>query len=208
MKHLISFAALALFSLSANADIFKPTGTGPIVEKVALPATITSESPAMTLNSIGAGLRDKKVVMVNVKVYVGQLFVSNLEAFKKADSLNSIEQIEGLAIRLHFLRDVDAENVKNSFRDALKANKVDFKSAEINKFLEAVAAGGEAKSGKTLTVFGHKNADGTETIVYESNDKKATSISGSKGFIKNVFSIWLGTPSDSGVKKLKEAILK
>ena len=52
-----------------------------------------------------------------------------------------------MAIQLHFLRDVDADNVQKSFKEALKANNVSLEDAAVKQFLDSVAKGGEAKDG-------------------------------------------------------------
>jgi hypothetical protein len=212
MKNLIA----ALFSLmlvqSASAALLTTEGTGPTVEKVNLPATatVTSEGETIKLSSVGAGLRTKKVVFVNVKVYVGQLFVSDLATFKKteAEALSSLKDQKAVAIQLHFVRDVDAEKVQKSFHEALEANKVSTSDASVKEALDAVAKGGEAKEGKALTILGTKMKDGSEAISYETTSGQVTTIKGSAGFIEKMFAIWLGKPSDDGVTQLKKALLK
>ncbi len=210
MRKIFATFATLFFALGANASLLTVEGTGSSVEKVQLPATARLATPEITLKSVGSGLRDKKVVLVNVKVYVGQLFVSNLETFKKTDSeaLASLNEQKAAAIRLHFLRDVDSENVRNSFKDALKANSVNLEDTSVKSFLDAVVAGGEAQKGKVMTILAYKNDDGSETVAYENTSGKATEIKGTAGLMKNIFSIWLGKPSDDGVKKLKSSILK
>jgi len=160
------------------------------------------------LSFVNAGLRSKKVVFVNVKVYVGEFLVGDTAKFKKTEALKSITEASPALIQLHFLRDVDAEKVQSSFKEALEANKVDLKKPEILKFLDAVKTGGEAKKGKMLSILGVKKGDGSEVITYEDSNSKATTVSGGAGFIQEIFSIWLGTPSDDGVAKLKENLLK
>ena len=210
MRKIFATVVPVFFALSANASLLTTEGTGGSVEKVQLPTMARLATPEISLKSVGAGLRDKKVVLVNVKVYVGQLFVSNLETFKKTDTdaLNSLSDQKAAAIQLHFLRDVDSENVRNSFRDALKNNSVNLEDTSVKAFLNAVVAGGEAQKGKVMTVLAFKNDDGTETVVYENTAGKATEVKGPAGLMKNIFAIWLGKPSDDGVKKLKSSILK
>lgn len=160
------------------------------------------------LQYVGAGLRNKKVVMVNVRVYVGEFFIGDSAKFQKSNPQKTVSDATPALIQLHFLRDVDAEKVQSSFKDALEANKVDLNKAEIQKFLEAVKTGGEAKKGKMLSILGVKKGDGSEIITYEDSNSKATTVSGGAGFIQDIFAIWLGTPSDDGVAKLKADILK
>ncbi|WP_413287751.1 chalcone isomerase family protein [Bdellovibrio sp. HCB337] len=200
--------AAALFSSSVTfAQILKVQPGTEKIEGVALPAS-ASTSEGQKLQFVGAGLRNKKVVMINVKVYIGSLFVTDNTKFKKSEPLKTITDAAPVAMQLHFLRDVDAEKVQTSFKDALEINKVDIKKPEVQKFLDAVKTGGEAKKGSTFTILGSKRSDGSEVIVYEDSNLKATTISGGAGFLQDIFSILFGTPSDDGVAKLKAEILK
>ncbi|MBC7371575.1 MAG: chalcone isomerase family protein [Bdellovibrionaceae bacterium] len=207
---LASAALVICLSVVGASALTLKTEPGPTnIEKVSIAQSATT-ADGIKLVSVGAGLRTKKVVFVNVKVYIGQLFVANIGAFRKniSEALKSSADAAPIAIQLHFLRDVDAEKVQSSFKDALESNKVDLKKTEIEKFLSAVKTSGAAKEGKSLTILGSKAKDGTETIVYEDVNGKATTVGGPAGFIQEIFAIWLGTPSDDGVAKLKAEILK
>lgn len=209
-RSLFSLLILLSLSIHAKAALIIADKAGGTLEKVSLSKTATADidGASHSLQVVGAGLRAKKVVFVNVKVYVGELFVSSLEGFKKADPLTSIKDQKAIAIQLHFLRDVDSENVRKSFKEALEANKVNIQDSSIQQFLESVAKGGEAKSGKALTILGFKHSDGSESISYETTSGNVSQIKGSEGFVQNIFSIWLGKPSDDGVASLKKEILK
>ena len=110
-------------------------------------------------------------------------------------------------VQLTFLRDVEADKVQVSFRDALVANNIDINSAEVTKLFSFMVAGGEAKNGKTMTFVTNKNPDGTETLYFEDTNGTVNSVVG-KDLTKNIFSMWLGVPADDGLKKLKEELLK
>lgn len=211
MKKWIVLSSLLLASLSSSAAILETKGSGTKIEKLTLPteAIARVNEQEIPLTSVGAGLRSKKVVFVNVKVYVGQLYVADTAAFQKseASALTSLKTQNAVAIQMHFLRDVDAENVQNSFQEALKVNGIATDSAEIKQFLTSVSKGGEAKSGKSLIVLGHRH-NGQESVFYEDTAGNVSEIKGGEGFIEKVFSIWLGKAADSGVAKLKSEILK
>jgi hypothetical protein len=200
------FALVAVLITLLTSGAYAQSGTSQL-EGVTLSMNGLTRD-GQKLSYIGAGLRSKKVVLVNVRVYVGELFVSDTAKFKKSEALKTVADASPALIQMHFLRDVDAEKVQSSFKEALEANKIDLKKPEIQKFLEAVKNGGEAKSGKMLSVYGAKKGDGSEVITYEDSNSKATTVSGGAGFIQEIFAIWLGTPSDGGVAKLKEDILK
>jgi hypothetical protein len=209
MKIFVSLATALLLSVNASAALLSADGTSGKLEKVNLSSSVTTntENESMKLSYVGSGLRAKKVVFVNIKVYVAEFFVSNPEKFKKTEPLNSLKDQKAVAIQLHFLRGVDAENVQKSFKEALSANGVNIDDAGVKQFLEAVAKGGEAQEGKALSILGSQLADGSQKISYETTSGSITEIKG-QGLVEKVFSIWFGKPSDDGVATLKNSILK
>lgn len=211
MKRNLAILVCFFMISPAFAALLTTEGDGGFVEKVKLPASasLSVDGETVKLTAVGSGLRVKKVVFVNVQVYAGQLFVSNLGTFKKseAEALGAVKEQKAVAIQMHFLRDVDAENVQKSFKDALKINGINTEDTSIKEFLEAVTKGGEAKKGKALTVAGHKTKDG-ETLSYENTEGQIVHIKGPSGLVEKIFSIWLGKPADDGVAQLKKSILK
>ncbi|WP_413561416.1 chalcone isomerase family protein [Bdellovibrio sp. HCB209] len=209
MKTLFILMLTGVISFNAQAALLKTEPGTNKLEKVTLSsaASTTIDGQETKLTEVGSGLRAKKVVFVNVKVYVGELYVSDIAKFKKTDALSSVKDQKAVAIQLHFLRDVDADNVQKSFKEALAANSVSLDDAAIKQFLDAVSKGGEAKEGKALTILGARLKDGTEKISYETTSGTVSEIAGPAGLIEKVFAIWLGKPSDDGVAKLKSSIL-
>lgn len=210
MKTLILTFIAGVISINAQAALLKTEAGSTKLEKFTLSSSASTiiEGQEMKLTEVGAGLRAKKVVFVNVKVYVGELFVSDIAKFKKDDALNSLKDQKAVAIQLHFLRDVDADNVQKSFKEALTVNSVSLDDASVKQFLDAVSKGGEAKDGKSLTILGSRLKDGTDKITYETTAGAVTEIKGPAGLIEKVFAIWLGKPADDGVGQLKASILK
>lgn len=199
----LSLRALLMMGLTIGA---LPSGAATL-EGVPLSSSgLTKEG--QSLQFVGAGLRSKKVFMVQVKVYVGELLAGTPTQLKKTDPLATLTAAAPVLIRLHFLRGVEGEKVQSSFKEALVANKVDLQKPEIQRFLNAVRSGGEVKKSGIFSIYGAKKADGTEVIIYEDANAKATTIEGGAGFLKEIFAIWLGTPSDEGVAKLKTELLK
>lgn len=202
-----SFAADAV----SNSLISLKEKSGEL-EKVVLSETAKVQVGDKTyeLSNIGSGLRAKKVVFVHVKVYVAQLFSSSPKTFDKTKNsgLDSLGNQEAIAIRLQFLRGVDAKTIKNSFVEAFESNGVSIKEKQIADFLAAVERGGAVKDGQALSLVGVHLPEKVETVYYEGTNGEVSAITGREGFIREVFSIWLGKPSDSGVAKLKEELLK
>ena len=179
---------------------------------IANSATLTSEtnSEVEKLDLIGAGLRTKHVIITDIKVYVTQLFFDNAGKFVRtnAGALTSLADMKAGAIHLTFLRDVDAQTVQTSFKDALKMNNVDLKNAGVTAFLAAVNDGADAAKDKSMNISLKKESDGKVTVVYENTDGDETTISGDETLFQAIFSIWLGQSADSGLETLKGTLIK
>lgn len=205
------FLSLTVIASISAADLLTKEVSGKEISGVKLSkaASLKVDQYNVNLTQVGAGLRNKKVLVANVKVYATELFVSEAHVVVKTDKdlLESVSKAKTAVVQLTFLRAVEADKVQVSFRDALAANKVDINSAEVQKLFGYVIAGGEAKDGKTMTFVTNKNADGTETLYYEDTNGKVSTVVG-QDLTKKIFSMWLGIPADDGLKTLKAELLK
>lgn len=214
MKFSALFLSLALLTQVANAGVLTLENGTKKIEGVnvansaslTLPGTTTAEK----LDSIGAGLRTKKVLVSNVKVYVAQVFLDNAGKFVRTNdgAVKSLADMKAGAIHLTFLRNVDAPTVQISFRDALEANDVDTNDKGIAAFLSAVKDGADAKEGKSMNISLKRSDDAKVTVVYENTSGVEKIVTGGETLFKGILSIWLGEPADSGLATLKAAILK
>jgi hypothetical protein len=215
MKSVLQFVVASSIVLSATfaqASLLKLEKGDRSIEGVNISKSAEASldrEKATVLSTVGGGLRWKKVLLMKVKVYVAQLMVTSPDRFvkKSSEALKSLDDSEYVAIRLTFLRTVDAPTVQTSFKDALSVNKVDMSSGAVKTFLDAVKQGGDATSGNSLTVLAQKHSDGSETLVYEDCAGKQTTIKGEKGLTQNIMSMWLGRSADDGVVSLKEDLL-
>ena len=212
MNLVINSAIICLFSVNAFAGFLNLEGSSETIEKISISkaASVNINGETLKLNSIGAGLRSKKVAFVNVRVYVAQFLGTSSETFKRTDSeaLASIKDQKAVAMQLNFLRDVDGEKIQNSFKEALAINNISTDDASLKGLLESVSKSGEVKEGKTLTFVGVHNKDGSESIYFENAAGKVSSFQGPTGFIEKIYSMWLGKPTDEGVANLKKSLLK
>lgn len=195
-----SFFLLPLVSLAALLDTAEERG---VLEGVKLYGK--ANLGKTLLQSVGAGLRYKKVVFVKANVYVGELFVSQPSEFKSGSMLDSLDGMNAVAMQMTFLRNVDGPTLASAFSDAFEENGVDVKAGAARDFLAAVKAGGPAAEGKGLVVAGSRAGE-EETVSYENAQGKVVKITGPRGFRRQVLSLWLGKPVDSGVENLQEGI--
>lgn len=207
----IFLTIIFMFTLNLNASILtKELGAKDIAGvKLANRATLSYKSQVINLEPVAAALRAKKVILVNVNVYVGEIFKSAGTVVDKAagNVVSSLMQQSACAVQLTFLRDVDAEKVMHSFKEALEKNKADLTAAGIKSVLDKVSQGGEVKKGQTLTFVIQKNGDNNHTLAFENNKGDVVEISGSDN-VKSILLMWFGETADSGVQKFKEDLLK
>lgn len=210
---LSTILATTLFASSSFAALLTTNAGDKSIEgvKIAKDGQVNINGQQIPVSIIGSGLRTKKVVIVNVKVYVAELLSSDASKFvRSADqALSSLDQSRTIALRLTFLRGVDADTVQTSYKEALDANNISTSDAGVAQFLAAVKAGGDADNGKTMTIVTSKEADGSETVYYEGTKSGDPAvIKGAKGLSNKLMSIWLGESADSGLETLKAQIIK
>jgi hypothetical protein len=207
----IFFSMLVITNLAA-ANVINVETSDKSIEgvKIARSATLKNEAGEIKLDFLGAGLRTKKVLVSNVKVYVTQVLADNAGKFVRTNdgALKSIEDMNTVAFTLTFLRDVEAEKVMTAFIDSFDANDVDTSNPGIKAFLTSVKNGGEASDGKTMTILLSRNTDGTTKVTYEATNGKTFETTGDKSVLVGISSIWLGKSADAGLATLKTSILK
>jgi len=208
------FGLITLLASPAQAGLIDPApGSRPsrnLSGVDIIPSVTTNvDNQSRTLTLIGDGLRSKKVAIATVKVYVAQVYAEKPDAFvREADkALDSFASTGTTAIKLTFVRNVDAQTVQNSFRENFFANKVDVTKAEISGFLDAVTSGGDATNNSSMTIRGRILADGSEEVAYEGSRGSVKTVTGPKGYVKEIFSLWYGNTADNGLANLKTALL-
>jgi hypothetical protein len=212
MKLSTLFLSLLLVTQMASAGVLTIEKGNRSIEgvNVGKSADLVTINETQKLDYIGAGLRTKKVLVANVKVYVAQIFLDNAGKFVRtnAGAVKSLADMKAGAIHLTFLRGVDAATVQVSFRDALDANDIDLNNKGIAAFLAAVKEGADAKDGKSMNISLQKDSKGVVTVVYENTSGVEKTITGDETLFKGILSIWLGEPADSGLETLRAVILK
>lgn len=205
----ILVALVMMTSFSVSADILTLTPGSKKIEGVTLNQTATVTGSNVVLNLIGAGLRSKTVLFVPAKVYVTELFSSDAAKFSRdANALKSLEAVSVTAIRLTFLRGVDAETVASSYREALAANNVSLKDTAIQQFLANVEKGGDAAQGKSFVMLLVFTKEGGTKLFYEDTKDQVSVVEGPRALQQQILSIWLGNSADSGLEKLKKTLLQ
>lgn len=208
MKSIVGSLVL-LIGLTANAGLLTLSGGSKKLEGVTLNQTANVTGSDVNMTLVGAGLRAKTVLFVPAKVYVAELFTNEATKFSRDNNaLKSLEAASVTAVRLTFLRGVDAATVASSYREALVANSVNLKDPSIVAFLNNVEKGGDASSGKSFVMLLILTKDGGTKLYYEDTKDQVSVIDGPRALQQNILSIWLGQSADSGLEKLKKSLLQ
>jgi hypothetical protein len=169
----------------------------------------TGKPTALVMDLLGAGLRSKTVLVVEAKVYTLQLFSDNKAGFSRdANALASlVKNSNRVALRLDMLRTVSSSALSDSLKEALAANGYTT-DAELNNVLGLFGKSAEATNGKSVSVLLVKDTKNNKTNLYYEDTKGALqSMVGSPELMTKILSIWLGTPVDGGIQKLKNALM-
>lgn len=208
---LLGGISILMVSVSSFAALLSTSPGSQEIEgvKVSQGASARLQDRSYALKTVGAGLRFKKVAFFKAKVYVGELMMDSPGSFQRSAeaALASLDSQKAVAVRMTFLRDVDGEKVSETFREALKENKVSLDAPAVRAFLTAVKEGGAAKEKTTLVVLGERLPGGKEAVSYESSAGKLVTVEGGAGFLREIFSMWLGRIDDAGLESLKKGFL-
>lgn len=222
MNQKILFTVFGLFSAIsfAQAALLESTPSEFYLEGVTLSksAKANLKDSSVALSAVNAGVRNKKILVINAKIYVTQLFVSDVSQFVKTaptadietdlSSLNSLGKINTVALKLDLLRDLDAATLVDSFDTALKANNLSSSSNQgLSAVLTAMQNGGDLSKKDSISLVG-VNGDANDILYIENSIGASDVIVGDSKLVDNMFAIWFGTPADSGLASLKAALTK
>ncbi len=175
------FAALCFATFSTGAFAKDIAG-------VTIPDTFRVDGADLVLN--GAGIRTK----VFFQVYAGALYVET----KSSDAAALIEQDKPMAIRLHFLMDVDKKSIIDAWNEGFRNSA----GASLSSLSDSIATFNAcfSENSKKGTIYDIIYVPG-QGVSVSLNGAKKTTIPGLE-FKKAAFGIWLGSkPADNDLKK-------
>jgi hypothetical protein len=155
---------------------------------------------------LGKGVRKKRLVF-NFDIYEVMLFGKDPSSFDRDvqgnAALKSLTSMSLFGIRLKLLRDLSGDKIHESFSAALSVNKVS-ESDAMAAFRRAIKASGGVKKGEHIDLLVNISK-GALTLV---QGHQIVVIKGDRAFFSQVFSIWLGTPADSGLEDLRNKLIE
>lgn len=210
----VLFAFVMASSLFAQGALLTYEDGSKEINKVNLKRTATindreNKPTLLKMDLLGAGLRTKKVLISEVKVYVLQLFSDNEAAYSRnADTALSslVQNSNGVALKLDMARTVTSASLVTSFKEALEANNIPL-DAELTKALALMEKSADATNGKSITMLMTRDGDKTN-LYYEDTKGDSVSMVGSAELMKKILSIWLGKSADDGLAALKTQLLQ
>ena len=154
------------------------------------------------LKLTGAGVREKKILVVSANVYVLTSYTdSDPKVFAKNPS-TTIQEGQTELLQMTLVRDLSADKIKDSFTDALEENQVPVDSKPIKALFSQLV--GDQKEGNVISIVSVKGEKGEETLTFDASGKPF-SVSGPR-LGADVWKIWFGKPADSGLEDLQKEL--
>lgn len=209
------FLASILLCLTVSAATLKTETTTKVFENAKLVKSVTligDDKSESLMSHVSHGLRKKAVFgLVPVNVYVIQVLAAKPEKLVKTEEgfLASLKEAGPVQLHITFLRDLPGEKISESFKDGLKANKLDVSKlpASTESVLKEVSAITEFKEGEAFSLT--FNWTGEQATVYMTDATlKIKTVSGPKEFADQLLSIWFGYTADSKLEDLKKTLIK
>lgn len=162
-----------------------------------------NDKMSFSLTGKGEGIRHKKVALFNVKVYQAQLFFEDAYATKTSTEELLASPTKG--IKILPLRSFGGDKLKEALLISYEKNGINKDSEYQKGFLDLISAN-KVEKDQPVYLMGITNADKDELIITVKDQTKK--VNGPKGFVNEVFKVWLGTPVDVDMVKLQDALTK
>lgn len=157
------------------------------VDSITFDDKTTVAGKELVLNGVGI----RKATFLKIKVYYGALYLSQ----KTKDSKTFLGNSEPKQITMHFVRDVDAKDLKSTYKEAFEgANKETYKSM-LSTFETFSNNFTDVKKGDRM-IFTFLPDGVTLTLAGKTSPK-----SGDAAFSHAILNMWFINPLDEGLTK-------
>lgn len=165
------------------------------IEKVNFPDQVERGGQKLQLN--GAGLRNKRKLGMQFRVYVAALYTVE----KSSDAKAVIGADSPKELRLHFLRAVDADTLREAWTEGYGKNCADTCATTADQLKAFNSAMADVRDGSTITMRFGKDKVAVET---DGKEKKSAEIAGAD-FHKNLLAVFIG--DNPPTEELKKGLL-
>lgn len=177
MKNLF-VTIVALFALNTHALT---------VDEISFDDKITVDSKELVLNGVGI----RKATFLRIKVYYGALYLSQ----KTKNASDFLTNSEPKQITMHFVRDVDAKDLKKTYKEAFVGANKDTHQSMSATFESLNNNFDDVKKGERIIFTFH--TDG----VTLTTPKKSFPKVGDQNFARAILNMWFINPLDENLSK-------
>jgi hypothetical protein len=207
MKTIITLGLM--FCLNVQASILNiDTSRGYNINGV--PVGQTAVANGKTLQLLSTGTATKKMGIAKVKLFVLQTYAEQSQNFVRTDNgaASSIANVGTTAIRMTFLRSLDSATVQDAIStylsNAISVTEMPQYRSDVTAIVSAINSQDAMYADDNITIVANGNS-----VQYENSAGRVFPInSNNQGLTTKIFSMFLGTVTDSDGASLKAQLLQ
>ncbi len=184
-----------------NSDIVKDKTNPKKSKKNNKDIKVIVQESKVKLFGRNQGIRHKKVAVFSINIYEARMYFEDSKS--KTTDPQELANSNYIAIKLKPLRSFSGDKLKEAMLMSYSKNNINGETKAQVEFFEVIAKNKVIKNEPFYLVgVSLKDSDELYLMMKGINQK----IVGHKGFIKEVFSVWLGEPVDADLQKLKDTL--
>ncbi len=170
--------------------------------------TLDGTTEAVPLYLTGDGIR-VKTVLFNFDVYTLVSYISTnpttIDPTQSSDKiLDAVRAAPTKLLQLEMLTDLQASDIRNAFRDALRDNNVSVTTDPIAGLLKQINF--PFPTGMKINIVSYTKPDGTQIVQVEIPNQPTLSAQGPT-LSNDFWKVWFATPDDSNLATLQTQLL-
>lgn len=167
-------------------------------------AEVVDNGETYELPLTGRGIRQKRVIFVDVDVYLAASYVVREHLPLRDTPLRKIQESPFEVMQLTFVRNVSGSDIQNSLRESLTANGVDTNRPGIQSIFQQFSGG--ILSGQTFLILSRQRRNENHESVIIATPAGSHTVSGDN-LGGDLWRAWFGTPADDGLSRLRSRLI-
>lgn len=212
----LALAILGITITSPAATVVTPKGDPALTVGTAAVPVVAYSSVALQLDGAtaltelfltGAGNREGLFGMLPYGVvnYISVDPASIAAGEEKSKLLDTVRNSETKLLQMTMLMDLSAKQIRNAFKDALRANAVDLNDPAIAGLLEKITF--PFKTGLQVNIIGYQKDAHTEVVRVEVAGQESL-VGEGENLARNFWKIWFGKPVDDKMGDLQVKLIQ
>lgn len=205
----ITIAAQAATVVTPKGDVALTVGTAavPVVAYRSVGLQLDGATALTELHLTGAGNREGLFGLLpyGVVSYISVDPASIAAGEEKSKLLETVRNSETKLLQMTMLMDLSAKQIRNAFKDALRANDVNLNEPAIAGLLEKIAF--PFKMGLQVNIIGYAKDAHTQVVRVEVEGREALVAEG-ENLASNFWKIWFGIPVDDKMGDLQVKLIQ